>query len=176
MEVEMWPRVVFPGRPLRVERRGCLSQGERSAGAVPGSLLFGARSDSFVLCRRRVSRSVVQRAGPASDWRQRMGSKRCEYTVRNRDLAASRLLAGDRSGGGVVGGVGGEVGLVGMCSGRGGVGSGGRVDWDGHGVSWRACGRRVGRCHSHLLQASSTRLRPRGRRRSRLRGKSPSRS
>lgn len=34
-------------------------------------MLFDARSESFVLCRRRCASNVVQRTGPASDWRQR---------------------------------------------------------------------------------------------------------
>lgn len=79
----MWPRVVFPGRPLRVERRGCLSQGERSAGAVPGSLLFGARSDSFVLSSQGARETWFSVAGRRVVGDKELGSKRSGYAVRN---------------------------------------------------------------------------------------------
>lgn len=55
--------MVFPGRPLRVGRRGCLF-----ARRYPRKLVFWR---SFVLCRRKSASNVVQRAGPASVWRQR---------------------------------------------------------------------------------------------------------
>lgn len=62
-----WAQVVFPGRPLRVERRGCISQGERSPKAC--SLMLG-RNPLYCVVARCAS-NVVQRTGPASDWRQR---------------------------------------------------------------------------------------------------------
>ena len=62
-----WAQVVFPGRPLRVERRGCISQGEGSPKAC--SLMLG-RIPLYCVVARCAS-NVVQRTGPASDWRQR---------------------------------------------------------------------------------------------------------
>jgi hypothetical protein len=58
-----WPQIVFPGRPLRVRRRGCLF-----ARRYPRKLVLWK---SFVLCRRKSASNVVLRAGPASVWRQR---------------------------------------------------------------------------------------------------------